>query len=312
MKSISLHLGSGDPVLDRRLEWARAFLDKGDAAAAIELLRETLIQVPDFLAGHFLLGEACEAAGDRDAAATAYRRAAELDPEDRLGAQLRLAWLGAREGQGAMSGSYVRNLFDQYAARFDRELSVALSYRGPALLRAAIERLAPEEKFERALDLGCGTGLMGEAISNIAGEITGVDLSPAMIEVARKKNIYARLETADILEFLRRESGRYDLVLAADVFVYLHGLVPVLAEIARVSESLIVFTLETHEGEGVILRETLRYAHGEKHLRKAAENARLDFLLLEPVATRTEKGKPVEGLLAVLAARGSKFNRSGR
>jgi predicted TPR repeat methyltransferase len=155
------------------------------------------------------------------------------------------------------------------------------------------------------LDLGCGTGLMGEAIRSRAGELAGVDLSPAMIEVAGRKNIYNRLETAELLEFLKHEAGTHDLVLAADVFVYLGDLNPVLAAISRISGGLIAFTVETHEGEGVILRETLRYAHSESHLREAAKKSSLEILLLEPVATRMEKGKPVEGLLAVLSPAGT-------
>ncbi len=306
MKSISpsLHLSSGDPVLDRRLDWARGFLEEGDAQAAVDLLRETLAQKPHFLAGHFLLGEACEMAGDLAAAAAAWRQATELDPEDRLGAKLRLARLGGHEPETAMSPGYIRNLFDQYAARFDLELAVALSYRGPELLRAAIETVAGERKFECALDLGCGTGLMGEAIKERVKKLAGVDLSPAMIEAARRKNIYDRLEAAELREFLDRQAENFDLVLAADVFVYLSDLTQVLSSISRVATGLIAFTVETHAGEGVILRDTLRYAHGETHLRVAAQKSSLKILLLEQVSTRTEKAKPVEGLLAVLSPAG--------
>jgi predicted TPR repeat methyltransferase len=307
MKSIgpSLRLSSGDPVLDRRLEWARGLLERGEALAAADLIRDTLRQNPGFLAGHFLLGEALEAAGEREAAAEAFRRAAGLDASDRLGAQLRLAKLGARTQEGAMSPGYVLHLFDQYAPRFDRELAGALSYRGPELLLAAVGRVAGERRFSSVLDLGCGTGLMGEAIRAQAGELTGVDLSPAMIEAARRKNVYDRLEAAELLEFLHRERGPFDLVLAADVFVYLDNLQPVLAAIAPLASGPIAFTVETHTGEGVILRETLRYAHGEAHLHEAAREAGLQISLLEKASTRTEKGKPVEGLLAVLSRAGT-------
>lgn len=308
MKSISLSiapglpLSSGDPLADRRLEWARGLLERGDARGAADLLRETVTQHPEFLAGQFMLGEACELAGETSDAKAAFHAAAVLDPADRLGARLRLARLQGSTAR--MSPDYVRNLFDQYAPHFDRELTKALCYCGPQLLRNAIERVAPGREFERVLDLGCGTGLMGEAIRDCAGELTGVDLSPAMIGAARRKNIYARLEAADILEFLSRETGPYDLVLAADVFVYIGDLAPVLHAIARVAAGPVAFTIETHAGKDFVLLPTLRYAHSEQHLHNAAAESGLEILLLEKVSTRTEKSLPVAGLLAVLSRSG--------
>jgi predicted TPR repeat methyltransferase len=306
MKSIStpLPLSSGDPVVDRRLEWARGLLEKGEAKAAAELLRETLEERPGFLAGQFLLGEASEQAGEIAAATAAYRNAIELDPEDRLGANLRLAQLGGRFPAMAMSPAYLRNLFDQYASRFDRELVKALSYRGPELLRDALEKIAPGRTFERVLDLGCGTGLMGEAIRDRAGDLTGVDISPAMVEAARRKNIYHQLEVAEFHEFIDRQTGKFDLVLAADVFVYLGNLAPILKSLVGVASGLIAFTTETHPGSDVVLLQTLRFAHSEKHIRDAAAENGFQVLLLEKASTRTEKGKPVESLLAVLSPAG--------
>src|ERR1700730_18669491 len=106
----SILLPSGDPLLDRRFEWADGLLGRGEPQAAAELLAETLAQAPQFIAGWFLLGSAREQAGDRSSAIEAYRRTLALDPEDRLGAALRLARLGAREAAGAMPRAYVRTL----------------------------------------------------------------------------------------------------------------------------------------------------------------------------------------------------------
>ena len=300
----ALFLSSGDPALDRRHEWARGLIERGEAQAAAELLAETLERGPGFVAGWFLLGEASELLGDKDGAIAAFRRALKLDPEDRLGAGLRLARLKARKVPHAMSPAYVRTLFDQYAGRFDRELVEALHYSGPALLAAALMKVAGERRFKRTLDLGCGTGLMGEAVRGRTEELVGVDLSENMIEAARRKQVYDRLSAGDLACFLAAEPETFDLVLAADVFVYLPDLKPVCAAVAHKLSpgGLFAFTVETHEGEGAILRETLRFAHGEKHLRDAARAVRMKILLLEKVATRREKNLPVEGLLAVLGA----------
>ena len=64
--------------------------------------------------------------------------------------------------------------------------------------------------------------------------------------------------------------------------VYVADLAPVLAEAKRVlvSGGLLAFTTETHDGDGVILGEGLRYAHGADHVRASVEAAGL-----EPVAS---------------------------
>jgi predicted TPR repeat methyltransferase len=305
MRSASLFISSGDPLLDRRFRWADGLLGRGEPLAAAELLEETLARAPEFVAGWFLLGHARELAGDRRGAIEAYRRALALDREDRLGAGLRLARLGTRKVPGAMPRAYVRTLFDQYAARFDGELRDALHYRGPDLLRAAIDEVfGTDRRFVRALDLGCGTGLMGEAIRERVDELVGVDLSPAMLAVAERKRIYNRLVTGDLIAFLEAEDRPFDLIVAADVLVYLDDLAPVLRLAARrlATSGAIAFSVETHAASGVILRDTLRFAHGEPHLRAAAAEAAFEVAYLAKASTRTEKNSPVEGLLVVLRA----------
>jgi len=305
MRSPSLFISSGDPLLDRRFQWADGLLGRGEPRAAAELLEETLARAPEFIAGWFLLGHAREQAGERRGAIEAYRRALALDRDDRLGAGLRLARLGEREASGAMPRAYVRTLFDQYAARFDGELRDALHYRGPELLRRAIDKVfGADRRFARALDLGCGTGLMGEVMRGRTDELVGVDLSPAMLAAAEQRRIYDRLAIDDLVSFLATEERQFDLIVAADVFVYLDDLAPVLhlAALRLAASGAIAFSVETHAGHGVILRDTLRFAHGEPHVRAAAAEAALDVAYLAKGSTRIEKNSPVEGLLAVLRA----------
>ena len=300
---------SGDPVLDRRLDWARAFLAERDFAAAAELLAETVEAAPGFAAAWFLLGEAREGQGESEAAREAYGRALALDPADRLGAALRRARLGGEAAEGVMSAAYVRTLFDQYADRFDTALREKLAYRGPELLleavRAACATQGRDVRFGAALDLGCGTGLAGVLFAPLVERLDGVDLSPAMLEKARALGLYAALEAGEMGAALgAMPAGGLDLVLAADALCYVGDLAPIFhaARAALASGGLFAFTLETHEGEGVLLRETLRYAHGEDYVRALAAEAGLAVVLLERASTRSEKGVPVPGLVGVLAA----------
>jgi predicted TPR repeat methyltransferase len=224
---------------------------------------------------------------------------------------LQLARLDAGSATPAMSDAYVRRLFDQYAGRYDTALTERLAYRGPALLReavqAAMRKAGRPFHFANLLDLGCGTGLAAAAFRPLADRITGVDLSPAMLAQAQSKNLYDRLVTADIGDFLVAEAASgatYDLVLAADVLVYVNNLAPIATAVARVVSpaGLFAFTVETHTGEGVKLLPTLRYAYAEDYIRRTLTAAGLQPASVSSAAVRREKGVPVAGLVVVAKA----------
>jgi predicted TPR repeat methyltransferase len=299
----AIFLSSGDVIADRRFEWARDLAAKGDLAAAADLLTQVLELSPRYAAAWFALGDAREKLGDRDGAIAAFEQAKAADPADAHGATLRLARLGGTAV--AMPEDYVRTLFDGYASGFDAALTKGLSYRAPELLLRAVQTATPATKFSVALDLGCGTGLGGAAFRPFCGTLAGVDLSPAMLAQARAKNIYDRLAEAEVLAFLMTEAtAAYDLVLAADVFMYLDDLGPVLKAVvaAAAPGGIVAFSVETHEGNGVTFRDTLRYAHGAAHVRAALEAAGLTLVSLDSASTRTEKGVPVPGLIVVARA----------
>jgi predicted TPR repeat methyltransferase len=100
-----------------------------------------------------------------------------------------------------------------------------------------------------------------------------------------------------------RGDASADLILAADAMVYLAELAPVLAEAARVLApgGLLAFTTETHDGEGVVIGQGLRYAHSVTHVRAMLESAGLKLSLLEDRSARNEDNVPVPGLVAVAA-----------
>jgi predicted TPR repeat methyltransferase len=294
-----IHLPSGDLIADRRFEWARDLAAKGDIAGAADLLTQALELAPGYAAAWFALGELRDKLHDRDGAIAAFEKARDADPQDRHGARLHLIRLGATPC-ASMPENYVRSLFDGYAPDFDRALTAGLGYRAPELLLRAVQA-AHAGRFGAVLDLGCGTGLAGAAFRPICDFLAGVDLSPAMLGQARAKAIYDRLSESEALTFFASESKRYDLLIAADVFMYFDNLAPVLkaAADALSPSGLTAFSLETHDSDGVILRDTLRYAHGEVHLRAALAATGLTLVSLEFAATRMEKGAPVPGLLVV-------------
>jgi predicted TPR repeat methyltransferase len=306
MPAQPLFVSSGDLVADRRYGWALDYLKKGDPAAAADILGQVVETAPNFATAWFALASIREAAGDRGGAIVAFQRASDADRDDYHGARLHLARLGAAEGTPAMTATYVRRLFDQHAPEFEDSLLSRLDYRGPAILLDALKAVTGGRlKFGTVLDLGCGTGLAGVAIRSFCDWLVGIDLSPAMIEQARSKGIYDRLIAAELMDYLASEAGaQNNLVLAADVFVYCGDLAPIAAAAARVTApgGLFAFTVESHQGEGILLQPTLRYAHNAAHVRAAVEAAGMQLCHFAEVSTRTEKGEWVPGLVAVAMA----------
>jgi len=300
-----LFLSSGDLIADRRFEFARDLQLKGDLVAAADLLEQAIELAPKFASAWFTLGEIRERLGQREPAIAAFRRAREADPDDRHGASVRLMRLGA-ENLSEMPKGYVQALFDQYAPRFEAALLGDLNYRAPQLLfKAVLDACLAEKKpafFRRAIDLGCGTGLAASTFAREVDHFIGIDLSPKMIDQARATGFYETLEVDDMVQALRRKpDASAELVLAADAMVYVSDLMAVLGEVKRVLTvgGLVAFTLETHGGEGVVIGEGLRYAHGAEYVRKAVSGAGLKLLSLEEASPRTEDDQPVRGLVVV-------------
>jgi predicted TPR repeat methyltransferase len=300
---------SGDLRADRRFLYAEASAAEGDHAAAAELLVQCLEIAPDWAPAWFALGAAREQLRKHGPAIAAYGRALATDPQDVLGASLALARLGAAQVPQSAAPAYVARLFDQYAPRFDEHLINGLGYRAPALLRDAVAEMCTRTNrrmhFARALDLGCGTGLAGAAFRDCVEHLEGVDLSAGMVAQACAKGIYDALFVGDIVDRLRALPDRgLDLILAADVLVYIGDLMPLFTQIARVlaSGGMCAFTAESHDGDGYGIGNDTRYAHSRSYIEESAGETGLTLHLLRAASTRQNKAAGVPGIIAVASA----------
>ncbi|MDB5369519.1 MAG: hypothetical protein JWP20_1077, partial [Roseomonas sp.] len=210
-------------------------------------------------------------------------------------------------GQGAAPSrapaGYVRALFDQYAPRFDSELTGRLGYRTPELLAALLAEAGVAADGSRdVLDLGCGTGLSGVVLAPFARRLEGLDLSPRMLDGARARGLYHALHEADLMEFLPRRPGAWGLVAAADVLNYLGDLSPVLPLLAAAlaPSGIAAFSVELGEEAPCALGPDLRYRHQPAHLRGLVAASGLTVLAEREAVLRQEKGQPVAGCLWVL------------
>jgi predicted TPR repeat methyltransferase len=352
-----------DDALAAAADDADAWLQRGIALGALRRHADALAAYEQVVAlapgdaGAWLRhGQALQHAERHDEAMASYDRALMLDPAlapawtqradllkqlgrvDEAAAALRQAlalggdpalngwYLAALTGDAAPRSpprAYVERLFDDYAETFDAHLVGKLGYRAHRLLLEPLQAQRRDAPFESALDLGCGTGLCGPLIKAVARRVDGIDLSAPMLAQARVTRCYERLEQADLVAHLQSTEHRHDLVVAADVFIYVGDLQAVFAGVRRVLRAGGMFcfsaeqaserTIERAAGQateaaaetaadsaGFELLPSLRYAHSERCLRAlAAQNGfEIERLVSQPI--REEQRRPIAGWYAYL------------
>ncbi|MDP2120617.1 MAG: methyltransferase domain-containing protein [Hoeflea sp.] len=260
----------------------------------------------DALAEAYNRALALEKAGDFDAAALAYAEVLALDPDDHGGASVRLASMKRGDVPERAPEAYVATLFDQHAEVFEKVLVEDLGYHVPMILRQRLIELG-ETSFERMLDLGCGTGLTGGALEDMADDATGVDLAENMVEIAHEKGLYDTLYVADAVDYLDdNDDDPFDLIAATDMLPYLGALEPLFAAAAKntLPGALLCFSSETlpdadFEGRPYTVGRYQRFAHTEAYVREALEAAGFALIEVTVITVRHEQGLPIAGHLFV-------------
>jgi predicted TPR repeat methyltransferase len=230
-----------------------------------------------------------------------FKEASAVDPDQFREPHMAAAALGATTE--CAPRDYVVGLFDNYAARYEEHLVNMLQYRAPWLIRDSLLRAIPAgRRFANALDLGCGTGLAGTAVRDLVDRLTGVDLSSKMAEKAGGKNAYDRLKICDIRDFLNETRERFDLVVSADVLVYVGNLQPFFGGLRRclMPGGYAAFSTEFTEAPEYMLCKTGRYAHSRSYLESFATEQEFEVLRMDAAEIRQEAGKPVPGTITVL------------
>lgn len=274
---------------------------RGELAAAADCYRAALAADPELAAAHRNYAAVLEALGQPDAALRHYQEALRLKP-DYAEVRYKLAALRGDAAPETAPPEYIAGLFDQYAEDFDVHLTDALGYRTPQRLRELFDALAGDAGLLRVLDLGCGTGLAGLAFRDRAALLAGVDLSPRMLDKARARDLYDTLQCGEVLRALVAESDTWELILAADVFVYLGDLAAVLQAAARVlrPDGWLLFSVEQGEGRDFVLGKAGRYAHAIEYLQRLADEAGLTVRAVRGTVLRQDFGQDVQGWLLAM------------
>lgn len=330
----ALELGQG--AADIGILVGTVLLEVGGLDAALELFDAAVNAEPDEAQGHASRGLALHWLGRLDEAESAYRRALNHDSRS----QLALKHLGvllqernqlggaaecfknllevnpnddvARHMLAATSGKspssapagYVTRLFDDYADRFDAHLG-SIDYHAPTLMRDAVLAIAGGKALAwRILDLGCGTGLCGEAVRPIASFLIGVDLSARMIAKARERKIYDSLMVGKIEDALEGEEQSLDLIIAGDVFTYVGDLGDVFAGCASAlrTGALMAFSIESTTNGTYQLCPTGRYAHSSQYVNATADASGLSVVNRQDITVRNDP-VPIPGEIVVLSKR---------
>lgn len=270
---------------------------------ALASFQDALALRPGYARAQLGVANTLRAMGRHDEAVAAYQAALACGADPDTVAYM-LAIMGAQQAPGASPAGYVRALFDQYASNFDRHLVDVLRYRTPTLLVEALRRHLPPGELD-VLDIGCGTGLCGPLLRPLACLLEGVDLSPQMLERARDLGLYDGLYCGDMVSYLRVRPASSDLIVAADVLVYVGELAPLfsVARLALRSGGVLAFSVEEHAGaEPFQLRPSGRYAHSRAGLLALAHSHGFTVREITASTLRQEQGADMAGLLVVLAA----------
>ena len=279
-------------------------LGKRDTARAC--FEQALHHKPDNADTHYNMGVLCSDSANGSEAILHFRRCLDLDPGDSRGVRILLAHLGVEPAPERTSEAQLLNIYAVRSRFWDRENS----YFAHALVAEALQQQGARGNLD-ILDIGCGTGRVGARVRHLAGRLDGVDISPAMLQKARDKKIYDRLERGDFVSFMSGHADSYDAILGAAALIHFGDLSAVFqaAALCLRDKGLFVFTLFAHEaGEADFavaandrLAQSGCYTHSAGYVERLAPQSGFSLQMLkQAVHEQDTDGNPVPGLLVVL------------
>ena len=285
----------------RLAELAAHLRDYGKVQPAYLCARRVVELAPDDANAWCAMAELAHIVGRRDEAREGYEKYLAGNPDD---AEVRhiLTALRDEAPPARVPDACIQQLYKKFSAFYEDNMVETLGYQAPERLGAVLQGALGSRTDLKVLDLGCGTGLSGVMLKAWAAELTGIDLSPEMVEKARARGIYDRLEVAEITDWLDRDKNNYDLIVACDTLIYFGDLELVLKRaIMRIKElGLFAFSVERGTHNSYHLTDSGRYTHSKNHIESAAAAAGFQLLRLEEDFVRMEYGDEVTGLYTLL------------
>ena len=272
---------------------------------AVNLYERGFDAEPERTEAYWELAYSREMSGDKGGAERAYKSCLAHHPDHSMASHLLAAMTGAKTRRAP--GSYVRDLFDDYAETFDTDLVNDLNYIVPHLIEDALSAYLKADRgsivppFERVLDLGCGTGLVAEAIRPLSVHITGVDLSPKMLEIAVSAKRIEESVVSDMIDFLHpaKNHNKFELIVCGDALVYLGALEDVFNGVSHHLDDggLFCFTVEDLIEGDFTLRPTGRYAHHKEYVTDLLIGSNQRILSSSAIVPRRDDNHEIPGRL---------------
>jgi len=278
------------------------FFTNGQIPDAIDTLEALIKDNPNDALLFNMIGGCYASLGQPDMAIKNYEQALAINPDYSVPRHMLNALTGNTSTEPPKE--YVKNLFDNYAESFDDSLTKQLGYKLPFLMKELILKLdLPKNKFEKVIDLGCGTGLTGKELRDISNNLTGIDISSNMVAKTRELNVYDRLIVGDIVDILSSLKEKYDLFIALDVFIYVGELTKIFKTVKQCcnKNSLFIFSIETQEEDGYSLLKSARYAHSDDYILNSASDG-FNVIDSQEVKLRKEKEGWIDGKIFILQA----------
>jgi len=236
-------------------------------------------------------------------------RAGRWESYERKG-EFGLEIVAALEGLARPPGRYhpllVAKLFDRLSPQYEERV-MREDYAEHTRVARAIARIPRDGKVLRILDLGCGTGMLADALraAGVEASLVGVDMSESMLAQAREHGTYERLHRDDIESFLRTDAGRgpFDVVALASVIPFFGDLGDLMRAIGQYIPECarVVFSYDVAEREAVQFNAHGRFRHAPSHVEACLAAAAFRIESDEAFVARTERGEPVAA--RVVAAR---------
>ena len=278
------------------------FFTNGQIPDAIDTLEALIKDNPNDALLFNMIGGCYVSLRQLDMAIKCYEKALAFKPDYAVPQHMLNALTGNTSTEPPKE--YVKNLFDDYAERFDDSLIKQLEYKLPFLMKELILKLDPlRNKFKKVIDLGSGTGLTGKELRDISNNLTGIDISSNMVAKTRELDVYDHLIVGDIFDILSSSKEKYDLFIALDVFIYVGELTKIFKTVRQCSNknALFIFSIETQKENGYSLLKSARYAHSDDYILNIASDG-FKVIDSQEVSLRKEKESWIDGKIFILQA----------